>query len=562
MNKGTIYRFLKKHSIGVGCLIILVFMLPYIIFGDDSFIIIHDNLDSAISRIKIVFDNHALFNYDATLPIMYGMPRSSFPGPYSIQMLCYAILPDYWAYVTNAILIKLTAFVGMFLLLKYYVLSGERNVIVSLIVSVAFAMIPFYTDYGISSAGIPLVVYSFLNLEKKDKLLLSYFIIVYYVFYSSLVLSGVFLCGLLLLYLIYLLINKTQGIKHYVFGFIALCIIYLFINWRLFTSFFLSSDYISHRVEFLEYSTFATAVYSALGVVTKSQYHAGEFNALIIIIAFGVSLFLRRDKKSISVLIIGAIVVLGIFFGNIAPVVFPSIGLLSQFQFDRFYFLFPAVCFVMLAIFADATFKQKNVIWKVISILFIGFVLLTNISKDSELRHFADNKILQKPLKEPTYRQFFDERLFNGIAQSLEINNTKSSTKVVALGFYPAILEYNGFHALDAYKADYRLDYKHKFRRVIESELAKDESLRTYFDDWGSRCYVFSSELGRNFLYGKTDDKHVRELSINTDELKNLGCKYVFSSVTIDNYEELNLNFINSYTNDDSYWKINVYELK
>lgn len=552
--------FIEKYALLIGILVILAYGVPYIVFGENSYILILDNLDSAISRIKIVFDNDALFDKDKILPVMYGMPRSAFPTAYNIQMLFYMLFPYFWAYVFNTVAIKITAYIGLFLLLDNYLLEGRNKKIVALLVSLAFAFIPFYTDYGLSSTGIPLLVYAFLNLKNNKKIVQSYILIIYFALYSSLVLSGLFVCFYLFAYLVYLLIIKAKRIKHYVIGFAVLCFIYLFLNKGLFFSFFISTDYVSHRTEFAHDSSISSAILDAWYHVKYSQYHAGAFRALPIIVLFALSLLLKRGRKTYMVLCGWATIALGIFIGKSLPVLFPNIAIFQEFQFDRFYFLYPSVCYIMLAIAVDAICQKKWLGWKILSYCVISLLAFLTIKDDKEIRTFCDRIVFHKTREEPTYRQFFDENLFDQIAQSLNITN-KAETKVVALGYHPAILEYNGYHALDAYKADYSLEYKHQFRRVISGELDKSEDLKNYFDTWGSRCYVFSSELGRNFLYSKMDDKHVSQLDINVDELKTLGCNYIFSAVTIDNDESLGLLYKGSYTTKSSYWNINVYQL-
>lgn len=559
MNKNLSLNF-EKYALLIGVVVILFFLTPYFLFGENSYILILDNLDSAISRIKIIFDNDALFDEDKVLPVMYGMPRSSFPSAYNVHMLFFMLFPCFWAYVFNTVAIKITAYIGLFLLLDNYLLEGRNKKIVALLVSLAFAFIPFYTDYGLSSAGIPLLVYAFLNLKNNKKIVQSYILIIYFALYSSLVLSGLFVCFYLFAYLVYLLIIKAKQIMHYVIGFAVLCIIYLVLNWDLFFSFFISSDYVSHRTEFTHETSFVSVVLASLKVITQSQYHAGSFWALPIVVLFPLSLLLKRGEQSFIILITWLTIIVGIFVGKSLPVLFPNIAIFHEFQFDRFYFLYPAVCYIMLAIAVDAICQKRWMGWKVLSYCIISILAFLTIKDDKEIRSFCDRAVFHKTIQEPTYRQFFDEGLFDQIAQDLNIKN-KSEIKVVALGFHPAILEYNGYHALDAYKANYRLEYKHQFRKVIAGELEKSEDLKKYFDTWGSRCYVFSSELGRNFLCSKMDDIHVNQLDINVDELKYLGCNYIFSAVTIDNYESLGLLYKGSYTTNSSYWNINVYQL-
>ena len=118
------------------------------------------------------------------------------------------------------------------------------------------------------------------------------------------------------------------------------------------------------------------------------------------------------------------------------------------------------------------------------------------------------------------------------------------------MGIFPSITQYNGFYTLDSYQPNYELDYKIKFREVIEGELTKSDDNRKYFDNWGSRCYIFSSELKRNFFV--TTIKSVKNLNINTNVLKEMGCNYVISAVEINNAKNINLTFIDKFNDVSS----------
>src|SRR5690606_7698087 len=91
-----------------------------------------------------------------------------------------------------------------------------------------------------------------------------------------------------------------------------------------------------------------------------------------------------------------------------------------------------------------------------------------------------------------TYRQFYAEALFARIKADL---GAEAEARVASLGLHPAVAQYNGFHTLDGYFNAYPLAYKHAFRPVIAPALAADPVLRRYFDDWGSRLYLFNSAL-------------------------------------------------------------------
>lgn len=552
---GAITDFLKKNPILIGILAILCYFIPFLIMGEDSYILIHDNLDSAISRIKIIFDNDAAFSPDKILPVMDGLARSKFASMMNVKTWLFWAVPSFWAYLLNAAIVKTIAFLGMFLLLKNHIINN-RNIILTLLVSLAFAFIPFYTDYDLSSAGIPLLLFAFFNLRKKQKLVVSYLLIFFYPLYSSLVLSGLFICFYLFVWGCYLLKKERKEAIPFVSGFLLLCFLYVVTNYNLFQGFILPSDYVSHRSEFQIQSSFTEILREWIAVIMRSQYHAGGFYAILIILCFIVSLILHRSREKLIFCGIAVSVILFIFIGKILPFIFPNIPLMKEFQFDRFYFLYPTLCFIGLAIALSDIFPSK---YKILYAIVPLFFITLNLRSDAEFVQTSKNMAGYQAKTLPTYRQFFDEKLFGEICEDLQLTK-RQDVKTVVVGMFPAITEYNGFHTLDSYKSDYPLIYKHKFRKIIERELEKSEELKDYFDKWGSRCYIFSSELGRNFLYGKNSEiRELNNLEIDTQALRDLGCSYIISAVKINNAGQLDINYINTYSTPESFWELYVY---
>ena len=160
---------------------------------------------------------------------------------------------------------------------------------------------------------------------------------------------------------------------------------------------------------------------------------------------------------------------------------------------------------------------------------------------------------------EPTYCQFYDKALFTEIKS--HIGEDARNCRVASIGLYPAIAQYNGFYCLDGYWNAYPLEYKHEFRKIIARELDKSDDLKNYFDHWGSRCYVYSSELGKNYLFGKDCGVSIHHLDLNTDQLRKMNCQFVFSAVPILNYKELDWDFEKSFTTDQSFWEIYLYRV-
>ena len=85
-----------------------------------------------------------------------------------------------------------------------------------------------------------------------------------------------------------------------------------------------------------------------------------------------------------------------------------------------------------------------------------------------------------------SWRKYYAEDLFAKVEET--IGKNKNEYKVACIGVNSSVALFNGFYTVDGYSTDYPLEYKHRFRKVIEKELDKDEGIKGYFDNWGNRC--------------------------------------------------------------------------
>ena len=128
-------------------------------------------------------------------------------------------------------------------------------------------------------------------------------------------------------------------------------------------------------------------------------------------------------------------------------------------------------------------------------------------------------------------------------------------------GFHPAIAQYNGFYTLDSYNNFYPLSYKHEFRKIIEKELEKNKTIRTYFDEWGGRCYLFTDELGKHYMFKKTSKKKLNDVQFNLEPFKEMGGHISFSAVPIVNAKDNHLVLERVFSSKESIWKIYLYKV-
>lgn len=134
--------------------------------------------------------------------------------------------------------------------------------------------------------------------------------------------------------------------------------------------------------------------------------------------------------------------------------------------------------------------------------------------------------------------------------------------RVVSLGIDPAAALYQGFYCLDGYSNNYSLEYKRAFRRILAPELDRSDYLREYFDGWGNRCYLFSSECPGYYTIEK-NGFYFSDYRLDTEALRELGGEYLLSAAYIANAEEQGLTLLREepFETEDSYYRIFLYEV-
>src|SRR5690606_7848712 len=221
---------------------------------------------------------------------------------------------------------------------------------------------------------------------------------------------------------------------------------------------------------------------------------------------------------------------------------------LNTFNFARYHFLRPMVIYVLFAISLKILWEYRSG-WKRASFLFLTAQLLVVASFNEEIVY----------KKKPSFQQFFAEKQFEEIQTYIGL--PQENYRVASIGIHPAIAQFNGFYTLDTYNNFYPLSYKHRFRQIIAKELDKNRKLKEYFDTWGGRCYVFVAELGKKYDFRKTSKRRIRNLELDTAAFWNMGGRYLFSALPIDNAQDNGLSLFGVFEDDESAWRVYVYEV-
>jgi hypothetical protein len=552
----------EKWHLWLASILLIIYVAPLFILGENSHIRVHDNMDSNIAWYKVLKESGQLFgSVNSVIPqIINGLPRNAFGTEFSGIEWLHNLLPSMLAFSISQVITRVFAFLGMYLLLKRHFVKLPEAYPIRVWVSLAFALTPFWPSGMLSTLGMPLALWAFLTIREGKQTWKEWLTLILLPFYSSFVLGFFFfLVAMGLLWLRDLVVKKRfNGVF---LGSIAMMTaIYLLIEYRLVYSLIIPQAP-TNRDEFME-STLG--FWHTVRLVFKNYFightHVSTLHTYVIVpLSFLVILVMKykgkglNEKRYLSLFILNFVLSVWYafwFYKGWEPIK-AHVSLLRTFNFSRFHFLRPLIIYLMFAL-GSYILWRKGKWWKYL----VGICLVSQLF----VVFLANNEIYYRDAGSPTFKQFYAEKQFKEIADY--IGKPKSSYRVASIGLHPAIAQYNGFYTLDAYNNFYPLAYKHQFRKIIAKELDKSPTLKNYFDQWGGRCYLFVAELGKHYEFKKTSKVQIHHLELNTKVFKRMGGQYIFSSVPILNAEEDGLRFKKAFDQKDSAWRIYLYQVK
>lgn len=566
-------EYKKNIFFVIGCIILFFLFIFYLIQGENIFVLYHDQLDSEVISYMLRTGQINSFFQTSFENLMNGSAEVGVSAIF--ELIIYYLFAPVYAYIINMFIVRMVAFGGMYLLLKKLCVDE----FLCFLVGMTFAMLPIYSAYGLSSMGVPLLALCLWNLYKKERICGSLIYIMLYVLYSSLILVGFAILSILFIISAVLIIRKRKDVIWFYFGSLELLVLYFITNIQLIISMFGNTDFISHKSDIiLTSSSFFDSFFTLL---KNGQYHvASVHNGIWFVMIVYIFLFfisrknldeVTRKKSYLIVLLFASIILIAVFFGFFLSATGVAIrnnifegSALKSFQFHRFHWLYPALWYTLLGLMLSCIFtwiKGYKYIRKAAYVLacIIWMVPGAIVFLNSDVIKNVYHELPDSDIDVVTWKSFFSEDLFDDINDY--IGQDKSEYKVISVGLYPSIPLYNGYYCLDGYSNNYDLDYKYEFLEVIAEELENNDSEYDYYMNWGSRCYAFSADLGKNYLVGKKSQRNITSY-LNTEKLKSMGCKYVFSTVPIVNHEDIGMNFENYFETDSSYYGIFLYQMK
>jgi len=267
---------------------------------------------------------------------------------------------------------------------------------------------------------------------------------------------------------------------------------------------------------------------------------------------------IKKNPWSKRIFIAIVFIVLWQAFYNYIEYFTQSIVFIKSFRFNRFGFLLPFLWFLILLISLD-TIARFRLLSKTIPLILCTQFLILFLANDETQHNYK--KLWGFEDTFPSYREYLALEQFNEIKKI--IPNTEEN-KIISLGLSPTIAQYHDYATLDGLFSVYNLAYKIEFRKIIEKELEKNPLIREKFDNWGNRCYLYADELGVENVQNcqsSHDSKKIYNLEINSDQIKKLGGRYIFSACEVKNASILGLQLLKTIGSEKDFWKIYIYKL-
>lgn len=513
-------------------LVLGIYLSPNIFFPNDAHFLIHDNLNSNVVWYKNLIESGTLFDTNmAIVPnSLGGLPRGCYPSEFNFMIILFWLFPPLIAYNLNIILLHCVAFFSMYVFTNTYIFKNKYNWAV-ILVSLSFALSPFWPSGGIAVAGQPLLLFAFLNILNKQYNWQNWLIIILIPFYSILAFVNLFFIPVLFVFFLLFSFYKKEINVRFLIAILLFIIFSVIAEYRLFTMQFID-HFQNHRTVFSHNDSLNIngVIGVSLLLFFKGHYHFFVPQLPYILFLSGFAFIICNTKRQriiiLSFLFIGYLSALLFVFTNwnFLTTLFANNKLFNSLTL-RFYGLFPLIWFTLFAFsicfILDKNFKNKFLVVPLLFLLIIS-QFLNFPSKDYYGSDYIENSFYStyiNPHSEvsASFKDYYQTDFFNKLKKKIPPGNYY----IGCLGFNSEIAQYNGYKTIDGYFYYYPLKHKQDMMEVSKIEMQK-----IGIDNIDNHCDIFSQELREN--------KHeIKNLELNFDKLKELNTKYIFSSVSI-----------------------------
>lgn len=566
------------HMIVVaGC--IGVQALVFLIYREESYLTVQDNLDLFVAHFQVLSHWDGWFAQDAVMPMLGGISRDCLSSEWNLYNIFFTFLPPFAAYMVGYFL-KIFIGMGSFVLLAkdIYKKAFDRYRGIAWVMGLCYGILPLFPAYGIAFASVPLAVFILRKIYYKEgkrwyAALFAYPMLSYFSYF------GFFLLAYLVCAVVIVSIRDKKINGRLIVALFVLAAGYVCFEYRLFGQ-MLFSDVETIRASMVDTDLdFAGVLGQIKEAFLTPVFHAASDHAVfvlplcIVVLIWRIAELLRRKQGSriwkealvwVLLYIVFNCIVNGLYYwGGFRRLFETLVPPLKGFQFNRTTFFNPflwyAACFLALKCLYD----KGKLFWKRAANLFaciaVAVIVLTPAVYNEfywTCYHQAYRAVKHTEVNLLNYREYYSEELMEQIKADIDYDGEYSA----GYGLNPAVLEYSGIATLDGYLGFYPQSYKEEFIKLIQPSYDRVEDWRTYYGEWGARAYLYagSGESIYNPYRNQTlSDMH---LYIDGDQFRRMGGTYIFSRYELENMEELGFGLRGIYADESSPYTIYLYQ--
>ena len=561
--------------------------LVFLIFRENSYLQIHDNLDLFMAHYQMMKINGGFFAHNVNMPMLHGVNRDLLGSEFSLYNILYVIFPNLWAYLIGyALKIAIGTF-GFILLAKdVYKDKYEQYRPIIVVIAAAYGMIPVFPTYGIAFSSVPIIIWLLRRLyftEKFKKRIVLYIGVFCYPLISYFSYHGFFILCYMVCAFIILWIKDKKFPKTMLASLCVLSAGFMTWEYRLFGA-MLFDDTVTIRTTMNHGNlTLGEAIKTACSEFISASFHSQDSHTYIVlgvcligIVAINVSIFKNNGENRLKrfftepvnlVLfwMIFNVLIFGLYefapFRELVEMIVPK---LTGFEFARTAYFNTFLWYAELLLITVRMYElgKKNVksLANIIVALAAVVVMLAPAVYNDfyyTCYNYAFKYIKHKETATVNYREFYSEDLFEQIKSEIGYNGEWSA----CYGFHPAILNYNGIASVDGYLGMYPQTYKEKWEKILAPAMEGSPSLKDYFYGWGARVSLYSGSDENTYAPLRNIELNDTRLMVDMEELKTLDCKYIFSRVEFSNADEYTMKLIDTVSGYESPYTIYVYEI-
>ena len=617
--KKTVSSIRQKWYLYLTGVLLLLQAAVFLVFRGESYIQVHDNLDLFMAHYEMLKKAGLWFAHGKDAPILHGITRDLFGSEFILYNFFYILLPGVWAYLAGyAAKIAIGIFSFILLAKDVYKEKYDRYRPLIICIAAAFGLIPVFPAYGIAFTSVPLIVWLLRRLYFAGtfrKRLPYYAGVFFYPVLSYFSYHGFFILCYMCAAVIILWIKDKRFPKSTFASVVVLSLGYMAIEYRLFKAMLFDSTVTIRTTMAHGEISFGEALRTAFSEFVNASFHSEDAHTYIIfwvvlaaVILINAGYIRRREaarilKDPVNLVFLWMIFNVLIFgFYQFAPFreLFERlVPPLTGFEFARTAFFNTFLWYAELLLVcvrmydyadradcigcadragqtdhadpaalqpakagnrADSKGGRLKICANVIAALSLLAVMFApQVYNDfyNTCYNHAYKILLKKDTSTVNYNEFYSVPLFEKIMDDISYDGEWSA----AYGMHPAVLNYNGIATVDGYLGMYSQAYKDEWGKVIAPALEGSPFFKSYYDSWGARCYLYSGSDENTYAHQRIMDPEDKRLMADTDELRNLGCRYIFSRVEFSNADDRRITLIGTYTDENSPYTIWVYEL-